>query len=145
MKKLHAAAGAILLILSFPAVYAEAAQAPDSSSGGMAINLFKVIGALLAVLVMMAASAWLLKRLNVAKAGGDRTIKIVGGISVGNRERVLVVEVADQWIVVGVAPGRVASLATMPRQETAPPADTTPAAGNFAAWLKQTLDKRNAK
>jgi flagellar protein FliO/FliZ len=145
MKKLHVAAGAILLFLLLPAAYAEAAQAADQSSGGVAINLLKVVGALLAVLAMMAASAWALKRFNVAKAGGDRTIKIVGGVSVGNRERVIVVEVADQWIVVGVAPGRVASLATMPRQQSAAPVETAPAAGNFAAWLKQTLDKRNAK
>ena len=64
----------------------------------------------------------------------------------------LVVEVGDQWIVVGASPGRVNALATMPRQESAGVhpgaaegatlAPHAPAAGNFADWLKQTLDKR---
>ncbi|TFV99560.1 flagellar biosynthesis protein FliO, partial [Oxalobacteraceae bacterium OM1] len=40
------------------------------------------------------------------------------------------------------APGRVNALSTLPRQELATTA-ATPAAPNFAAWLKQTLDKRN--
>jgi flagellar protein FliO/FliZ len=68
--------------------------------------------------------------------------KIVGGVSVGNRERVVVVEVADLWIVVGVAPGRVNALATMPRQKTAA-GDDAPAANNFSSWMKQIIEKRN--
>jgi flagellar protein FliO/FliZ len=57
-----------------------------------------------------------------------------------------VVEVADQWIVVGVAPGRVSALTTMPRQEGAVPSEAaTPVASNFSAWLKQTIEKRNGQ
>ncbi|HAN55494.1 MAG TPA: flagellar assembly protein FliO, partial [Betaproteobacteria bacterium] len=70
-------------------------------------------------------------------------VRVVGGVSVGGRERVLIVEVADQWIVVGVAPGRVNALATMPRQEN-DVLTTAPAAQNFSSWLKQTMEKRNA-
>ena len=50
------------------------------------------------------------------------------------RERVVVVEVADQWIVVGVAPGSVSALHTMPpRRGTPSAANAAPgdAAGNF--------------
>jgi flagellar protein FliO/FliZ len=66
---------------------------------------------------------------------------------VGTRERILVVEVGEQWIVVGASPGRMNALATLPRQETADTLDaaaTVPAA-NFAEWFKQTIDKRNGK
>ncbi|WP_235953477.1 flagellar biosynthetic protein FliO [Noviherbaspirillum galbum] len=118
------------------------ADAPASSPvGGMA----QVTLGLLVVLGLMAGAAWLLKRIGVGNAAAGSVAKIVGGVSVGNRERVLVVEVADQWIVVGVAPGRVNALSTMPRQQlpdnTSAPA--TPA--NFAAWLKQSIEKRNEK
>ena len=62
----------------------------------------------------------------------------------------MVVEVGDQWIVVGASPGRVNALATMPRQDDgAEPAPALhphqPPAASFADWLKQTIDKRNAK
>lgn len=120
-----------------------AEPAPPAASG----NLLQVMLGLLLVLALMAAAAWALKRFGVAKAAGASTVRIVGGVSVGNRERVLVVEVADQWIVVGVAPGRVNALATMARQESVLSAQTAqgPATTNFALWLKQTIEKRNAQ
>jgi flagellar protein FliO/FliZ len=113
-------------------------------STNVALDLFKVLFGLIVVLGLMAGSAWMLKRFGLAKTSGGSTIKVVGGVSVGNRERVLVLEVADQWIVVGVAPGRVSSIANLPRQEQIPLPTNAPASNNFAVWLKQTIDKRNA-
>jgi len=122
---------------------ANAADAAPATSSG---NLLRVLMGLIVVLGLMAAAAWTLKRFGAAKSAGGTVVRIVGGVSVGNRERVLVVEVADQWIVVGVAPGRVNALATMARSETNPTGsastDASPAR-NFSAWLKQTIDKRN--
>lgn len=100
---------------------------------------------LLVVLGIMVGIAWLLKRSGLTNIGGNGVpVKVIGGTSVGPRERIVVVEIADQWLVVGVAPGRVNTLATIPRQEydTAP---ITPAGKNFSSWLKQTIDKRHGR
>lgn len=121
---------------------AYAAEQPGTAAAG---GVFQVLLGLLFVLGLMAAVAWALKRFGVARANGGAPVKIVGGVSLGGRERVLVIEAADQWIVLGVAPGRVNALATMPRQEGTASMTATPAAKNFASWLKQTRDKRNAK
>jgi len=119
---------------------ASAAVQPGAASAG---SLFQVLLGLVLVLGLMAALAWVLKRFGAARSAGGAAIRVVGGVSVGGRERVLIIEAADQWIVVGVAPGRVNALATLPRQEnSALPA--APAAKNFPAWLKQTMEKRNA-
>ncbi len=88
-----------------------ATRAPSAGS------LLQVLLGLVVVLLLMAAVAWLMKRFGMARTAANSAVKIVGGVSVGNRERVLVLEVADQWIVVGVAAGRVSALANMPRQE----------------------------
>lgn len=126
-------------LLWLPAVTRASDQAKVASAG----NLFQVLLGLVVVLGLMAGAAWLLKRFGAVRTSAGNTVKIVGGVNVGSRERVLVVEIADQWIVVGVAPGRVNSLATMPRQEGAPTPDTAATAPNFASWLKKTIDKRN--
>lgn len=123
----------------FCASTAHAADQPPTSAGGM----FQVLLGLVVVLGLMAGAAWLLKRMGVAGNVASNVARVVGGVNVGNRERVLVVEVADQWIVVGVAPGSVNALSTMPRQEQPAAQQGTPMAGSFAAWLKQTIDKRN--
>jgi len=129
---------------------AQASQnaAPQSAATASAGGFFQVLLGLVLVLALLGAIAWMLKRFNLARIAGNAPVKIVGGVSVGNRERVVVVEVADQWIVVGVAPGQVNALTTLARPENAGmlAAQTQPQAGeNFAAWLKQKIDKRNAE
>ena len=117
-----------------------AESAPSSSSG-----LFTVLLGLILVLGLVAACAWVLKRLGPARVSGGANVKVVGGTSIGARERILVVEVADQWLVVGVTPTQINTLTTMPRQEL-PAAPSSEIAGHpIAVWLKQTLDKRNEK
>ena len=110
----------------------------------------QTILALLSVLALLAGLAWLLKRYGPRAAGGTGTLRLVGSLSLGGRERILVIEVADQWIVVGAAPGRVNALATMarPAGTSAGPASLAghgPAASSFADWLKQTMEKRDGK
>ena len=101
------------------------------------------------VLLIAAALAWLAKRYGPKIAGGGN-LRMVGSLNIGGRERIMVVEVGDQWIVVGASPGRINALATMPKQEagvqsTATLAGHGPSATSFSDWLKQTIDKRNAK
>ncbi|HEX8883136.1 MAG TPA: flagellar biosynthetic protein FliO [Noviherbaspirillum sp.] len=125
-----------------------AAQAPAAatvtSAPSSAGSLLQVIFGLIVVLGLLAGALWVLKRVGGGRLAGGSVVKIVGGVSVGNRERVMVVEVADQWIVIGVAPGQVSKLADMPRQEQQQAGAALPGAPNFSAWLKQTIEKRNA-
>lgn len=134
-----------IAIALFALIVSGSAFGATESSPNMALDLFKVLGGLVIVLIVMAGSAWLLKRVGLAKVAGNQAIKVVGGVSVGGRERVLVLEVGDQWIIVGVAPGRVNAITTLPKQDHARPVtDSVAASTNFATWLKQTLEKRNA-
>jgi flagellar protein FliO/FliZ len=132
----------LLLSISAASSVAHAADAAGPSSAG---GLLRVLLGLIAVLGCMAAAAWAMRRFGLAKTASAGSVKVVGGVSVGSRERVLVVEVADQWIVVGVAPGRVSALSTMPRQEGVAMPEAAPVASNFSAWLKQTIEKRHGQ
>jgi flagellar protein FliO/FliZ len=117
-----------------------ASSSPMPSAGASSVSM---LFGLLLVLGLIVCVAWLFKRSGLAPAmHPSAAAKIVGGVSVGNRERIVVVEVGDQWIVVGVAPGRITALSTMTKQESAP-ADTAPVGRNFASWMKQTIEKRN--
>lgn len=132
-----------VLPAAFAAGAVHAAEQQPAALPSSTGSIFTMLLGLIAVLALMAGIAWLFKRSGLApNAGSNAVAKIIGGVSVGTRERVMVIEVADQWIVIGVAPGRVNTLATMPRQEhVAAPGSATSA--NFASWLKQTIDKRN--
>ena len=112
-------------------------------------GLLQTIMALMLVLGLLLGLAWFLKRYGPRAMGASANIRLVGALNIGGRERIMVVEVGDQWIVVGAAPGRVNALATMPRREgvesNAALAAHTPSAGSFGDWLKKTIDNRNAK
>jgi len=124
---------------------------PSGSSTG---SLLQTLSALIVVLAVLGALAWFLKRYGPKVAGGNANLRVVGSLNLGGRERIVVVEVGNEWIVVGASPGRINALATMPRQDgqngegtgtnaaLAQHANAAPAAHSFADWLKQTIDKR---
>ena len=120
-------------------------MAPSSSAG----SLLQTIFALVFVLALLIGLAWVMKRYGPKAMGGNSKMRVVSSLNLGGRERIVLIEVADQWIVVGASPGRVNALATLPRQEGEPPqlaaAQNGPAAANFSEWLKQTIEKRNGK
>jgi flagellar protein FliO/FliZ len=116
-----------------------AAAAPGAVSG----QITSVVIATLSVLAVIAAAAWLLKRLTPRSYGASGALRVIAAAAVGQRERVVVVEVGSTWLVVGVAPGSVSALHQMPRDEAAGPALVTAGASSpFAQWLKHMLDKR---
>lgn len=129
-------AGLGALFLCLPAH----AASPTPAGGGLQLLFGMVV-----VLGLLMGIAWWLKRFGPVRGSGSSAAKIVGGVSVGTRERVMVVEVGDQWIVIGVAPGSVNALSTMPRQEHLVPEAQDGAPKDFSGWLKQTIAKRNGK
>lgn len=135
------ALAAISACLPVAAVAAEDPAMPVVGTG----SVLQVLLGLAVVLGMVFAAAWAIRRFNPNAMAGGGIVRVVGGTSVGNRERVLVVEVDDTWLVIGVAPGRVSQLHSLPRppQAEAVPAPAVPGAG-FAAWLRQTIESRNA-
>ncbi len=83
------------------------------SSGG----IVQIIFSLLLVLAAIVLVAWLLKRMNIVRHSSVNLLKVVGGVAIGQRERIVLVEVQDTWLVVGVGPGQIRTLHTLPKQE----------------------------
>ncbi len=71
---------------------------------------------------------------------GNGPLKIVGGLSISPRERILLVEVEDTWLVIGVGPGQMRTLHTLPKGHI-PPA--TGEDGKFGHWLQQFRSKQH--
>ena len=124
-----------------------AADTPASGAGPTvpAGGITQVAIGLAAVLALVGAIAWLLKRFSGLRGTGSGLIRIIGGAAVGQRERIVLVEVGGTWLLVGVAPGQVRALHTMPKSESAavPDAPAPAADQSFAAWLRRISEKRN--
>ncbi|AEJ00383.1 flagellar biosynthetic protein FliO [Nitrosomonas sp. Is79A3] len=109
-------------------------------------NTLQMMGGLLLVLAIIGGMTWLLKRFSLISTATAGVVKVVAAAGVGQRERVVVVEIDNTWLVLGVAPGRVNKLHTMnkPLADTASTTPDNPSVETFATQLNQSIKKENA-
>ena len=132
------------LLLSIPTL-ASAAGAPEVTPAvSTAGSLIQVFVGLVAVLFLIAGAAWIAKRLGVTQVGASNLLRVISTASVGTRERVVVIEVGESWLVVGVAPGSVNALMTLPKGEL-PSQSVSSLPGSFGMRLQQIVERRRAK
>ena len=97
-----------------------AAQIASGVGAGTAVpslGVGAVLQTLLGLAIVIAfvfGCAWLARKFGLQ--GNKRTglVKVIGGASLGNKERVTVIEIGDTWLVLGAAPGNVRLLHTLP-------------------------------
>ncbi|NOZ11306.1 MAG: flagellar biosynthetic protein FliO [Gammaproteobacteria bacterium] len=65
---------------------------------------------LLAVLATIGLCAWLFRRLSRFQSGTQSVLHIEAGLSLGARERVVLMRVGSRHLLLGVAPGRIQTL-----------------------------------
>ena len=142
-------AASVMLYASSAAIAVEAgrpalAPSPAAVSSG---NIIQVISSLLLVLVAILAVAWLLKRMNLAQQGTGNLLKVIGSVAIGQRERVVLVEVDDTWLLVGVGPGQIRTLHTMTKTADWQSDSLKPTASDnkFARLLSAMLKRRPAE
>lgn len=112
------------------------ATLPASQDPIAMTSLWQLTLGLLAVLALIVSIAWLLKRTGRFQmaAGGD--LRVLGGLSMGARERVVLIQAGETQLLLGVAPGRVQTLHVLdkPLQQSIP-------GGGFAEQLSKVLRK----
>ncbi len=121
------------------------AHAADSAAPAAAYSpagsVLQALAGLAAVLLVMWACARLLKRYAPGRQAGAGVMRVLGGVAVGQRERVVMVEVGNTWMVIGVAPGRVSALHVMEKIAGAVPPETAQPGSAFAANLARFLQR----
>ncbi len=94
-------------------------QAADSTPPDSLASLMTMIVGLAVVLGVLFAVVWLMRRAGALRQTATGGLRLVAGLAVGARERVVLVEVGEHWLVLGVAPGAVRHLHTLAKIETA--------------------------
>jgi flagellar protein FliO/FliZ len=113
---------------------------PTASLGG---SIAQMVFGLGVVLLLLFAGLWVLKKITGTSGVNNSLVKVVGGTAIGTRERIVVVEMGQTWLVLGVTPNSINTLAEMPRQALPPGGSSqTP---DFAKWLRATIERRNAR
>lgn len=110
-------------------------------------GVVQMIVGLLLVLAVIGVITWLLKRFAIIPTTAAGTLKVVAATGVGQRERVVIVEIENTWLVLGVAPGRVNRLHSMekPVSDSGDKTLKTVSPDNFSTQLNQSMEKNNAQ
>ena len=127
----------LLMPLTVSAEVSEQAQKLALTDQNFTGNLLQTTFGLIIILVAIGGLAWLVKRFGNVSIGAQGKMKIVGGLSLGARERVVLLEVGDKQLLVGVAPGRIQTLHVL--DEPIPVETRVDTGQNFASKLQAAL------
>jgi flagellar protein FliO/FliZ len=73
-------------------------------------NLLQVMFGLIIVLAIIVAGAFLLRRFGSFTTSANGALKVLAGLSIGPRERIVLLQAGEKQLVVGIAPGRIQTL-----------------------------------
>ncbi len=118
-----------------------AAVAAQPAVGG---SLVKITLGLIFVIGLIFASAWLFRRFGSFANHPAGALKVLGGVSLGPREKAVLIKVGEAQLLVGVAPGNVRTLHVLdkPVAEGGAAGESNP---SFAARLGAALKQRGTQ
>jgi flagellar protein FliO/FliZ len=129
------------MLLALPALAEEtgkptpaaSVQAPDT------IGTFLSLGVgLVVVIALIYGCAWMIRRMNGMTGMNNGAIKVVSVMALGARERIALIEVGGQQILLGITPSTVRTLHVFDE----PVVDAgNPASGDFARRLQSMIGK----
>jgi flagellar protein FliO/FliZ len=100
----------LLAAESQPAADPKAISTPSVVGGGAVLEtmLFLIL-----IIGLIVGLGWLVRRMGRLPAGGKGLVNVLGGVSLGPRERAVVLEAGDTRLLIGIAPGRVQTLCVL--------------------------------
>lgn len=131
-----------LCVLPFYAV-ADTPVAEGGRTGGGADTLGTMVSlglGLLAVVALIFACAWLLRRMNGLTGMNNQSMKVVSVMALGARERIALIDVAGTQLLVGITPTAIRTLHVF--DEPVVSTEGKPVSGEFARRLQSLMGRQ---
>jgi flagellar protein FliO/FliZ len=114
-------------------------SAMSSGIGGQLLQLLLGLGLVVGLIFVL---AWLMRRVQRAGPAGNQVIELLGSRALGPRDRLVLVQVGNEQILLGVTPGRITPLHVMNEPVHVPQSQSsTP---EFARRLMEALGNKGA-
>ncbi|MFJ2430940.1 flagellar biosynthetic protein FliO [Pseudomonas sp. NPDC087804] len=128
-------------VMAAEPVATTAAVAAPVVNSGIAGQLTQLVFGLLLVLGIIFFLAWLLRRVQQAgPAGKGQVIELIGSRALGPRDRLMLVQVGNEQILLGLSPGTITALHVL-KEPVPAPSTSEKATPDFAQQLLKILGK----
>ncbi len=136
------AIAAVAALLASQACLAAATPAatPATAPGSLGGQLAQMVFGLLLVVGLIFFLAWLLRRMQSTAVKGGQVIEIVGSRAIGPRDRLLLVLVGKEQILIGHTPGSIETLHVL-AEPVEVPENARQATPEFAQRLMELMGK----
>lgn len=133
----------IALLVLFPSL-TMAIESDKALAGNSFFGLgSQVLIVLLLVIALLFIITWLLRRSGLAQQAANRHLKILGGVSIGPKERVLLLQVGQDQILVGVTASEINLLHML--SEPVSVDDDSSCSVSFTQQLQSFIHRRNSE
>ncbi len=118
----------------------------ETEVGSQVLNAGDYVGQLVfslgVVLALIFAAAWLLKRFTQLPGGRQQHIQIISAMAVGRQEKLLLVQVGQQQMLIGVTSAKITLLQTLAEPVAVADNEAHEDAGMpFSKWFNDALKK----
>ncbi|MEK1950305.1 flagellar biosynthetic protein FliO [Pseudomonas sp. YNh] len=113
---------------------------PATAPGSLGGQLAQMVFGLLLVVGLIFFLAWVLRRMQSTAVKGGQVIEIVGSRAIGPRDRLLLVQVGKEQILIGHTPGSIEALHVL-AEPVEVPAGARQATPEFAQRLMELMGK----
>jgi flagellar protein FliO/FliZ len=124
------ALGTLIALIALPSQAESSVDSARMASGYLA----QLVGGLVLVILAILVLAWILRRLPGMAGQGQQIIEILAVRAVGTRERLMLVQVGEEQILVGLTPTGMRHLHTLRKNVIVMP--LPPRADDFASIFK---------
>ncbi|MDH3325910.1 MAG: flagellar biosynthetic protein FliO [Gammaproteobacteria bacterium] len=93
-----------------PEIASKSAANNASAQPDVASSILKVAGGLLLVIFAIFGSAWFYRRFGNFSPVANDSLKVIGGLTMGQKEKIVLLQVGDEQVLIGVAPGNIQKL-----------------------------------
>ena len=140
LRRIVTGVAAIILVLSAGLACAlepsaGKATAIEPLSSGSLLQVVLGMGVVLGILL---GGAWFMRRMGVGYSAAAGNMRVVGGLSLGARERMVLVQVGDTQLLIGIAPGSIQTLHVLDKPLDG---DKPAPRGGFAERLAEVLKR----
>lgn len=100
-------------LTTLPLYAAEAIPSPAFDGRAGVDTILQVLFALLCVILLMVFLSVLIKKYNILPNSSSNQIKVISGLALNNKDKLLLVKVGTEHLLIGTSPGNINKLHTL--------------------------------